>query len=172
MDTLTRDLHTALRSLRRSPGFAAVVILTLGLGIGANTAIFTLLDQVVLRRLPVPAAGALVQLDGPGRSAGAPNSRAFSYPMFRDLSEGTGLPPRSSRAPGECRAASRPGRRSVSAEMLSGNTFDTLGVTPALGRFFTPADDTAAAPPVLVLSDTAGHGSSTARRTSWAAASS
>ncbi len=157
MDTLTRDLHTALRSLRRSPGFAAVVILTLGLGIGANTAIFTLLDQVVLRRLPVPAAEALVQLDGPGAFSGRTElGRAFSYPMFRDLSEGTGATATLiARAPASVvLRADRDGER-VSAEMLSGNTFDTLGVTPALGRFFTPADDTAAAPPVLVLSDTA-----------------
>ncbi|MEQ1772129.1 MAG: ABC transporter permease, partial [Devosia sp.] len=157
MDTLIRDLHTALRSLRRSPGFAVVVVLTLGLGIGANTAIFSLLDQVVLRRLPVPAAEALVQLDGPGAFSGRTElGSAFSYPMFRDLSDGTGATAALiARAPASVvLRAEREGER-VSAEMLSGNTFDTLGVTPALGRFFSPADDTPAAPPVLVLSDAA-----------------
>ncbi|MBL8136120.1 MAG: ABC transporter permease [Acidobacteria bacterium] len=157
MDHLTRDLNTALRSLRRSPGFAVVVVLTLALGIGANTAIFTLLDQVVLRRLPVPAAEALVQLDGPGAFSGRSElGRAFSYPMFRDLSAGTGATATlMARAPASVVLRIDGGSERVSAEMLSGNTFDTLGVTPALGRFFTPADDTPGAPPVAVLSDDA-----------------
>ncbi len=155
MDHLTRDLRTALRSLRRSPGFAAVVVVTLALGIGANTAIFTLLDQVVLRPLPVPAAEALVQLDGPGAFSGRTElDRAFSYPMFRDLSAGTG-----STATLIARASASvvvgvdgSGERAA-VELLSGNAFETLGVTPALGRFFSPADDTLASAPVVVLSD-------------------
>ncbi|MCC6992906.1 MAG: ABC transporter permease [Acidobacteria bacterium] len=157
MDHLIRDLHTALRSLRRSPGFAAVVVLTLALGIGANTAIFTLLDQVVLRRLPVPAASELVQLDGPGTFSGRTElGRAFSYPMFRDLAAGTeATATLMARAPASVvLRADRDGER-VTVEMLSGNTFETLGVTPALGRFFTPADDTVGAAPVAVLSDAA-----------------
>lgn len=155
MDQLTRDLRTACRSLRRSPGFALVVVLTLALGIGANTAIFTLLDQVVLRRLPVPAASALVQLDGPGAFSGRTElGRAFSYPMFRDLAAGTeATATLIARAPASVvLRVGNEGER-VTAELLSGNVFDTLGVSPAAGRFFTPEDDTVSAAPVVVLSD-------------------
>ena len=155
MDHLTRDLRTALRSLRRSPGFAVVVVLTLALGIGANTAIFTLLDQVVLRRLPVVDAASLIQLDGPGAFSGRTElGRAFSYPMFRDLATGTeATATLITRAPAS--VVLRVGRDSerVSVELLSGNAFATLGVGAALGRVFSPADDTVAAAPVVVLSD-------------------
>ncbi len=85
MTHLAQDLRYALRMLGRAPGFAAVVVLTLALGIGANTAIFSLLDQVVLRRLPVTAATELVQLSGPGAFSGRTDlDHAFSYPMYRD----------------------------------------------------------------------------------------
>src|SRR5262245_37457901 len=70
MSALAQDIRYALRSLARARGFAVVVILTLGLGIGANTAIFSLLDQVLLRPLPVADSEALVQLDGPGPWSG------------------------------------------------------------------------------------------------------
>ena len=155
MDQLTRDLRTAFRSLRRSPGFAVVVVLTLALGIGANTAIFTLLDQVVLRRLPVPAATMLLQLDGPGAFSGRSElGRAFSYPMFRDLATGTAATATLiARAPASVVLRVENDGERVSAELLSGNVFDTLGVAPAAGRFFTPEDDTVSAVPVVVLSD-------------------
>ena len=86
MNSLVRDLRVALRGLRKNPGFAGVVILTLALGIGANTAIFSLLDQVLLRRLPVRDPGELVLLDGPGAFQGRTmNRQTFSYPMYRDF---------------------------------------------------------------------------------------
>ena len=66
MNALSRDIRHAIRSLRQAPGFVLVVVLTLGLGIGANTAIFSLMDQVLLRPLPVHDPSALVLLDGPG----------------------------------------------------------------------------------------------------------
>lgn len=72
LDSLTRDVGYALRNLRRAPGFAAVIVLTLALGIGANTAIWTLLDAVALRPLPVPEPDQLVQVtlsDSPGGGA-------------------------------------------------------------------------------------------------------
>ena len=155
MDHLIRDLRTAFRSLRRAPGFTAVVVLTLALGIGANTAIFTLLDQVVLRRLPLPAAASLVQLDGPGAFSGRTElDRAFSYPMFQELSTGSeATATLIARAPASVVLRLDRDSERVSVEMLSGNTFETLGVTPALGRFFTAADDRPGAPPVAVLSD-------------------
>ena len=86
MNALWRDIRHAARSLRKAPGFLAVVILTLGLGIGANTAIFSLMDQVLLRPLPVHDPGGLVLLDGPGAFQGRTmNAMTFSYPMYKDF---------------------------------------------------------------------------------------
>ena len=154
---IVQDLRYALRTLRRAPGFAAVVVLTLGLGIGANTAIFSLLDQVVLRRLPVQTPTALVQLDGPGPFMGRTEAdRAFSYPMYRDLAEGSGaIATLMARGPASVafRAGDDDSER-VIAELVSGNLFEVLRATPALGRFFTPTEDvTPGAHPLVVLSD-------------------
>src|ERR687897_3751208 len=86
MSTFSQDARYAVRTLARTPGFSFIVILTLGLGIGANTAIFSLMDQVLLRLLPVENPHELVQLDGPGPFSGRThNDRAFSYPMYVDL---------------------------------------------------------------------------------------
>src|SRR5919107_1264594 len=88
MSTLSQDLRYALRTLTRTPGFTFIIILTLGLGIGANTAIFSLMDQVLLRMLPVQNPEELVQLDGPGPFSGRTvNDRTFSYPMYADFRE-------------------------------------------------------------------------------------
>src|SRR5687767_15452242 len=86
MSTFSQDVRYAFRTLARAPGFSFVVILTLALGIGANTAIFSLMDQVLLRLLPVKNPRELVQLDGPGTFRGrTTNERTFSHPMYRDL---------------------------------------------------------------------------------------
>ena len=90
MDFL-HDLRYAVRTLGRTPGFTAVIVLTLGLGIGANTAIFSLMDQVLLRLLPVRAPEELVQLDGPGPFSG----RTSRY--GRSETEGSRLRPQGSR---------------------------------------------------------------------------
>ena len=83
------DFRYALRTLLHSPAFSLVVVLTLGLGIGANTAIFSLIDQLLLRLLPVVRPEELVQLDGPGPFNGrTQNDRTFSYPMYQDLRDG------------------------------------------------------------------------------------
>src|SRR5687768_7380897 len=86
MSTFIQDVRYAVRTLGRTPGFSLVVIFTLGLGIGANTAIFSLMDQVLLRLLPVKNPRELVQLDGPGPFSGRTmNARTFSYPAYVDL---------------------------------------------------------------------------------------
>ena len=152
-----QDLRYAVRSLAHAPGFSAIVILTLGLGIGANTAIFSLLDQVVLRSLAVTEPDQLVQLDGPGAFRGrSEGDRTFSYPMYRDLRDKntvfSGVVARA-----DVSVAVRVGDVSerVRADLVSGNTFQVLGAHPALGRLFTPDDDRVpGAHPVVVLSDT------------------
>src|SRR5689334_5686173 len=86
MHSFSQDVRFAFRTLRKSPIFTSVAILSLALGIGANTAIFTLLDQVLLRALPVKSPDQLVMLDAPGPNQGAfYNDNAFSYPMYCDL---------------------------------------------------------------------------------------
>src|SRR6266542_3674037 len=86
MQTLIQDLRYSLRTLRKSPVFTTVAILSLALGIGANTAIFTLMDQVLLRMLPVKHPEQLMLLDQPGPHQGSvENDNAFSYPMYRVL---------------------------------------------------------------------------------------
>src|SRR5690606_56496 len=138
------DFRYAVRTLTHAPVFAVVVVLTLGLGIGANTAIFSLMDQVLLRMLPVERPEELVQLDGPGTFRGrTTGSQTFSYPMYRDLRDGAdvfagvvGRAPAAATARVEGGEAER-----VSVEMISGNTFEVLGVRPAVGRAFSPDDD-------------------------------
>jgi len=143
LDTVLRDLKYTFRMLGRTPGFTAVAVLTLALGIGANTAIFTLLDQVLLRLLPVKDPQQLVLLTMKGRHYGSNwGGNAISHPMFRDF-----------RAHNEvfsdmfCRFANSAslsfGQQAerVSVELVSGTYFSTLGVVPAMGRILTPEDD-------------------------------
>jgi hypothetical protein len=154
MSTLFQDLRYALRTLGRTPAFTIVVVVTLGLGIGANTAIFSLMDQVLLRLLPVQNPRELVQLDGPGTFRGRTmNERTFSYPMYQDLRDRnevfTGLV---ARAPSTATFTYRGQSDRINAEMISGNTFEVLGVRPAVGRALTVLDDrTPGAHPVAML---------------------
>ncbi len=87
-----QDLRFALRQMRRSPGFVLTAVLTLALGVGANTAVYSLLDQALLRSLPVSKPEQLVVLSAPGKAweghtsdHGAGEEKSFSYPMYRDL---------------------------------------------------------------------------------------
>jgi predicted permease len=157
MPSFWRDIRYALRTLAKAPGFTAVIICTLALGIGANTAIFSLLDQVLLRRLPVKDPEQLIQLDGPGAFRGrSMNERTFSYPMYRDFRDRNEV---FSGVLARMQAATTitwKGRAErVTGELVSGNFFDVLGTRPHLGRLFTQADDTTpGGHPVAVL----GHG--------------
>jgi predicted permease len=154
VSTLLQDIRYALRTLARTPGFTVIVVSTLGLGIGANTAIFSLMDQVLLRMLPVAEPRSLVQLDGPGPFSGrTENDRTFSYPMYAELRDRqsvfSGL---IARYPSNATLSQRGQAERVTVELISGNTFTVLGVGPHLGRVFTADDDrTPAAHPVVVL---------------------
>src|SRR4030095_2620168 len=155
MQALWRDIRYAAQSLRHAPGFLIVVVLTLGLGIGANTAIFSLMDQVLLRPLPVHDPGALVLLDGPGAFRGRTlNAMTFSYPMYRDFRDRhevfAGV---LARVPLAMTAVWRGASARANGELVSGNYFDVLGIRPALSRLLTAADDqTPGAHPVAVIS--------------------
>jgi putative ABC transport system permease protein len=141
--TTWNDLRLALRGLRRSPLFATVAILSLALGIGANTAIFTLIDQILLRKLPVVAPEQLVMLYQRGEHNGSNmGPRMHSYPIYKDYQK-RGEP----FAQVACRrqipvSASIDNRTErLDAEMVSGNYFSMLGVKAAAGRVFSSRDD-------------------------------
>jgi predicted permease len=156
-----KDLLFGVRALRRSPVFTTAAVLSLALGIGANTAIFSLLDQVVLRSLPVADPERLVAVhgsySGPGNSSSSwsTNSESvFPYPFYRDLRDRdpafAGI---LACAIAPVRITWRSGTQAADAEIVTGNYFTTLGASAALGRIITPQDDGApGANPVAVLS--------------------
>src|SRR5438067_5549087 len=142
MDAILQDLRYALRTLRRSPGFTTVTILTLALGIGANTAIFSVVDAVLLKPLPYPHADRLVSLDtrvpGPGKDI---FGSAMSYPDIQQLQALTkdfaGV---AAYTYARYNYAGRDEARELAATVVSPNLFDVLGVSPAIGRGFTGAE--------------------------------
>src|SRR5690348_16167964 len=159
MTSLTR----AFRTLAKTPFVTAVAVLSLALGIGANAAIFSLFDQILLRPLPVRDPGRLVNLGAPGPKSGSTTcndagdcTQVFSYPMFRDLER--------AQTPFTAIAAHRAFGANLAYEgqtlngegaLVSGSYFPTLGLAPALGRLLGPADDqTIGAHFVAVLSYT------------------
>ncbi|HEY2018228.1 MAG TPA: ABC transporter permease [Bryobacteraceae bacterium] len=155
---MRKDLIFSLRTLRRDPLFTCAAIISLALGIGANTAIFSLLDQVVLRSLPVRDPERLVLLHTNYNASGSSSSdtfeSVFSNPMYRDLNGRdpafTGVIARMS---GAVRLSNQGSTESANTEMVSGNFFQVLGVGTSLGRVIAPSDDDAAgAHPVVVLS--------------------
>ncbi len=152
------DLRFGLRTLRRSPVFTAVAVLSLALGIGANSSIFSLLSQVMFRLLPVAEPERLVVFHTDGQREGTSSSdnheAVFSYPMYRDMRNRSqvfeGVIARSS-APVSFSSGGQTER--ARAELVSGNFFEVLGVRAILGRVFTPEDDhLPGAHPVIVLS--------------------
>ncbi len=156
-----KDLLHGVRALRRSPVFTTAAVLSLALGIGANTAIFSLLDQVVLRSLPVADPERLVAVhgsySGPGDSSSSwsTNSESvFPYPFYRDLRDRdpafSGI---LACAIAPVRITWRSSTQAAEAEIVTGNYFTTLGAAAALGRVIAPQDDGApGANPVAVLS--------------------
>jgi predicted permease len=137
------DLRFALRALRRSPLFSTVAILSIALGIGSNTAIFTLLDQILLRQLPVKDPDKLVMLYQQGAHNGSNmGDRMHSYPIYQDFQQKA-----KPLAQVLCRRLLSTSvtvddhTERVDAEMVSGNYFSMLGVTAALGRVFNSKED-------------------------------
>ncbi|HET9838674.1 MAG TPA: ABC transporter permease [Candidatus Angelobacter sp.] len=163
MLTLIQDIRYALRMLRKSPAFTTVAVLTLALGIGANTAIFSLINAVLLKMLPVKDPEKLVVIGDPlqvhTRSMGDPSLATFSYPLYRDLNAGSqvfdGM--LASSEVHRVRISSGPGAGEITGnangELVSGNYFAVLGVNALYGRVLTPDDDNAVnAHPVMVVS--------------------
>ena len=166
-ESLWHDIRFALRLLRKTPGFTATAILTLTLGIGANAAIFTLVNAVLMRNLPVADPGSLFRLGNTLQccvgSGYVPDDDSYAYfstdtwqqlrkdlPEFQDLAameSGFTYRPITVRRDGTQEPA-----RSVMGEFVSGNYFRTFGLRPAVGRLFLDSDDDAGAPMTAVLS--------------------
>lgn len=163
---LTQDIRYALRQLRKTPAFTITAILTLALGIGANAAIFTLVNAVLLRNLPVSNPSTLLRIGDTNDccvNGGADENGDFSLfatqtyedirksvPEFTDLAAiqaGFSFRPVTAR-----RGDNKDKARSMTGEFVSGNYFRTLGLRPLAGRLFTDTDDRAGAPIVAVLS--------------------
>ncbi len=159
MQTALQEIKYALRQLRKSPVFALVAVATLALGIGANTSVFTLLDQALLRSLPVNHPEELVRLrftgDGPGHtnSYGGDDKDFFSYPMYRDLRDKNGqLAGLIANDLQDVAVRWNDKPDMATCELVSGNYFELLGVQAAIGRLIQPADEALNATPVVVLS--------------------
>jgi predicted permease len=156
MSNILADLRYAIRVLWRSPLFTAVAILSLALGIGANTAIFTLMDQIVLRKLPIKDPDSLVMLYQRGSHMGSNmGNRMHSYPVYQDYQQ-KAEPLSEVIARREISASVSVDNQTerVDAEMVSGNFFSMLGVGPAIGRVFNSEEDDRIyqGHPVVVLS--------------------
>jgi predicted permease len=162
------DLKTAFRQLRKSPGFTTTAVLTLALGIGATTAIFTLVDQVLLKSLPVQDPAGLWRIGdneqccfngGLPTWTGKPYDWSlFSYPQYEEFRDHTpGLKSLAAFEGGDRemavrRAGSHDPVQPYYGELVSGNSFDVLGLRAYAGRLLEPSDDTAGAAPAAVMS--------------------
>jgi predicted permease len=146
---LHRDLGLGLRLVARAPGFSAIAILTLALGIGANAAIFSVFEQMLVRPLPVHAPRDLVNFGAPGPKPGFDQcnqagdcDQVFSYPMFQDLARvQTSFAGVAAHRVIDVNLAAGNQTTSGFAALVSGSYFSVLGLTPALGRLIGPADD-------------------------------
>lgn len=162
VESLLQDLGFALRMFRKSPSFTAVAVLTLALGIGANTGIFSVLREVLLQSLPVPHPEELVLLYSPGPhrghvssdESGTNGAESFSYPMYLNLRDRNqvfaGLAAKDTAL---VSLTFRGNTEMAQAEVVSGNYFQVLGVHAAVGRTLEPADTSAVGGSPVVLLD-------------------
>jgi len=172
LEQLLQDVQFGLRMLRKSPGFAAVAILTLALGIGANTAIFSLIDAVMLRALPVENPSQLALLKWSARNqpnihgymtsgdcplnvmpgAANPYGCSFSEPMFREIAQANIFAATTAFAnSGRLNLTGNGPATVINGQLVSGEFFHTMGLKAAAGRLFEAADDKPSAAPVAVL---------------------
>src|SRR2546430_257491 len=146
VEEIAKDLRYGLRMLGKNFGFSAVAVVTLALGIGANAAIFTVINAVMLRALPVKHPGELVTVGNPARvhswGTGTPRTDVFSYPLYRELRDNNRVFSSllASSNLGNLRIATAGGPETASGRLVTENYFETLGVEALLGRTFT-ADD-------------------------------
>ena len=159
VENFVQDLKFGARMLRKNPGFTAIAMLTLALGIGANAAIFTVIDAVLLRAIPVKHPEQLVAVGDPTRvhswSTGTPETNSFSYPLYkevRDQNEVFSSLLATSRFDNP-RMVIDGGTEAVNVRIVTENFFDTLGVEAAIGRTFTAEEGQAPGKdPVIVIS--------------------
>ena len=151
-----REVRFALRGLLRDRGFAVTALLSIGLGVGANAAIFSLVDQALFRVLPVRDPGRLVLLDWRGSFVGHGwgSDNLMSYPFYKELRDGTDVfDGVFGRAPTSVNLAFENSAEPAGAEIVTGSYFSVLGVRPWLGRMISEADDQQrGAHPVVVVS--------------------
>ena len=173
MPTLLRDLRHSLRTLWKHPGFAALVVLSLALGIGANTAMFSAIDTLLIRSLPVrdpqslylvnwsmksnntdPFLERLEGYEGKDANTGGTTSFSISYPAYQRLQNNNVFSDTFAFAANEEDANIVMQGKAGSAVMqgVSGNLFPSLGLVPLAGRTILPADDTSTAAPVAMIS--------------------
>src|SRR5690242_11603363 len=155
MIQLWNEIRYAVRMLRKSPVFTGIAVLSLAVGIGANTAIFSLVDQILIRLLPVKEPGQLVLLTMKGMHYGGNwGGNAISYPMYSDFRDNnhvfSGM---FCRFPTFLSLSFGGQTERVSGELVSGSYFPVLGVSAARGRVITPDDDRVpGGHPLVVLS--------------------
>src|SRR6187399_2495314 len=147
------DLKFAFRQLRKSPGFTAIVVLTLALGIGANTAIFSIVNAVLLRPLPYPDADRIMVLNessGPGQDFSVALPDYFDWQIETKTFERLACTHKESR-----NLSGIPGREAerVSTASVTRNFFNIIGLSPQIGRVFSEDEDKVGAPPVAIISD-------------------
>jgi putative ABC transport system permease protein len=151
IEGIAADLSYALRALRRSPAFTAVVVITLALGIGANTAIFSVVRAVLLKPLPHSEGQRLVYLRQSSEAGGA--NLSFSVPEVRDFQHGVpSLGAIAEYSPWFHHLQADDGAIRIDVGLVTGNFFQVMGLSPVLGRLTQPSDDGTGVPPVMVLS--------------------
>ena len=153
IENLRRDVAYALRQMRRSPGFAVTAVLTLALGVGVNTTIFSVVNGLLFSSLHIRQESRVLALGF--KQKGTNWQMGFSYPEYRDLRDQTkgifsGVAAEQYGLDGLSEKGSQPDR--IFTDYVSGNYFQTLGIQPVLGRFFLPSEGKAGAAPVMVLS--------------------
>jgi len=151
IETFFQDVRYGLQMLKRNPGFTLIAVFTLALGIGANTAIFSVVNAVLLRSLPYRDPDRLVLVSHNRENAGRDSALGADFLEWRDQAKAFEQIAAYTFDTSDLTGSGEPER--LAAGLVSANLFTTLGVAPALGRVFTPAEDTAGGAPAVILSD-------------------